>query len=215
MNIDELKMAWQDYDLKLQSTRSISETIITSMIRERSHSRLEKVISMQVYGLIYLIALVLLGIAILTGNPFDYTQFIEFVPIGIYSVSMIFICFGMLRSLNRLKKVDLNNGDVDSSLKKIIEIYETPERYIQTALKLLFFSSVVLFPLSFLPRKIETSGLSHALLDTFIPIVISAALLFTAYKLGVFKEKNKEKFKRDREELNGLRGISDELRSEV
>lgn len=215
MNIDDLKMAWQDYDQKLQSTRSISEAIVTSMIRERSHSRLEKAISMQVYGLIYLIALVLLGIAILTGNPFDYTQFIEFVPIGIYSVSMIFISFGMLHSLNRLKKVDLNTGDVDSSLKKIIEIYETPKKYMQTALKLLFFSAVVLFPLSFLPRKIETSGLSYALLDTFIPMIISAALLFAAYKLGVFKEVNKEKFKRDREELNGLRGISDELRSEV
>jgi hypothetical protein len=215
MDIDELKMAWHDYDQKLQSARSISETIITSMIRERSHSRLEKVISLHIYGIIYLTCMILLGMAILAGNPFDYRQFIEFIPVGIYTVSMILIGAGMLRSLNRLRKVDLNTGDVDSSLNKIIEIYQTPGKHLYISLKLLFFSAVVLFPLSFLPRKIEASGLSHALLDTLIPMILSGFMLFAAYKLGAFKETNMEKFKRDKEELSALKSIAEELRSDV
>jgi hypothetical protein len=159
--------------------------------------------------------MVLLGIAVLAGNPFDYQQFAEFIPVGIYTLCMIFIFVGLLRSLIRLKGVEINTGDVDSSLKKIIEIYESPEKYLHNALRLLLFSSVVLFPLSFLPRKIESLGWTSALQDTLITIVLSVIILYVAYKLGAFKDTNIEDFRRYREELISLKSSSEELRFEV
>jgi len=76
------------------------------------------------------------------------------------------------------------------------------------------FSQVVLLPLSFLPKNIEQFGFWPAMAERLIPISISGFLLFAAYKLGAFKERNAEKFKDDLNELETLKAMKSELANE-
>ncbi len=213
MTIEELKVAWKEYDAKLQSTRLLTEKLVISMIRERSGSRLSQLTRRHVYGLAYMCVMLLVGAAVLAGNPFDYQRPIEYIPIGIYCICMMILIFGMLKAYSELKRVEINNDNIESSLKKIISVYEKPNRFFHHAIVVLLITSTTLFPLSFLQRKIEKAGLWPGMIDTLIPIVLSVTLVFIAYRLGAFKERQAEKFRRDMDELNNLKGISEELRN--
>ncbi|MEJ7780607.1 MAG: hypothetical protein WKF68_13575 [Daejeonella sp.] len=212
MNIDELKTAWQEYDVKLQSTQLLTERIVTTMIRDRSDSRLSELRRTHFYGLIYMILMFIAGIAVLAGNPFDYKQIIEYIPMSIYTICIAILTAGMIRAYMVFSRVEINHDNLERSLKTIISVYENPNKFFAHAVKMLIFSSTILFPLSFLPRKIEAVGLWPGIIDTLIPIFISVSMVFIAYKLGAFKERQAEKFKMDMEELNNLKGISEELK---
>ena len=77
----------------------------------------------------------------------------------------------------------------------------------------LILSTAILFPLSFLPRKIERVGLWGGIIETLIPILIAAVMVFIAFKLGAFKERNGKKFEEYTNELEELKSLSDELES--
>jgi hypothetical protein len=215
MNIEDLKMAWQEYDSRLQATNTLSSQIVKSMIRDRSESRLSKIIRQHAYGIFYMIFWLLAGVAILLGNPFDYTRTVEYIPVSIFCISMAILIVGLYNTYAQLKTVNIDNDNIDSSLRKIISVYDKPNRFMFNAIKLLLFSATVLFPLSFLPRKIESLGFWPGFMDTMIPIAISIATVWLAYKLGAFKERQAEKFRKDMEELDSLKRISEELKSEV
>lgn len=211
MNIDEFKSAWKNIDERLNSTQPIDGQLIESMIRERSNSRLSRIIKKQFVAILYVFLMFGLGVAILTGNPFDYQTKLEHIPIVIYCLSMATLLVGMVNAYRKLKIVDLNRGNLSESLKQIVRLYENPDRYLGYALRTLIFSAAVLFPLSFFPRKISGMDISNAMIDTVLPIFITSSLLFIAYKFGVFREKNSQKFRRELEELQSLKGLSEEL----
>lgn len=217
MNLDELKTAWQEYDTKLQSTQILNERLINSMIKERSSSRLSRVKRRYLALLFLLVFWVLFDIAVLVGNPFDYTQLVEYIPIGIRCLCMVMLVLAMLKHNINLRKIEVTHDSLHSSLNKIINViyrYENPDRYISWTLKLMLISSAILFPLSFLPRKIERVGLSAAMVDTLIPIGIAVFLIFIAYRLGAFKDKQAEKFQHDLKELEELKRLSAEIEKE-
>ena len=214
MNLDEMKAAWQEYDTKLQSTQVLNEKLINSLIKERSFSRLSRVRRQYGFLLFFLLFWVLFDIAVLAGNPFDFKQFIEYIPIGIRCLCMIVLALAMLKFNIDLRKIELSHDSLYSSLNKIIKVvgsYENPDRLIGWALKLMLLSSAVLFPLSFLPRKIERTGLWEGIGDTLIPIAIALSLIFIANKLGAFKGRNEEKFREDLKELDELKNLSEEI----
>ena len=214
MNLDQMKTAWQEYDTKLQSTQVLNEKLINSLIKERSFSRLSWVKRQYSFLLFLLLFWVLFDVAVLAGNPFDYQQFIEYVPIGIRCLCMMILALAMLKFNIDLRKVEISHDSLHTSLNKIIKIvgsYENPDRLIGWTLKLMLLSSAVLFPLSFLPRKIERVGLWAGIGDTLIPIAIALSLIFMAHKLGAFKGRQEEKFKEDLKELEELRGLSGEI----
>lgn len=210
MNLEELKSAWQEYDTKLQSTQALNDRLINSIIKERSSSRLSRVKSQYVYGLFYMCGWIALGLAVLIGNPFDYTRKIEFLPIVIYCLCLLILVFLMLRSFRQLDSIEIAPDNLDNALKKIISFYEQPKQFSTWTLRIILFSSTILFPLSFLPRKIEKMGLWGGLIDTLIPIAISATLVFIAHKFGAFKDRQEGKFRQDLEELNRLKGFLEE-----
>ena len=211
MNIDDLKMAWQEYDSRLQATNTLSAQIVKSMIRDRSESRLSNITRQHIYGIFYMIFWLVLGIAILLGNPFDYTLKVEYIPVSVFCISMAILIGGLYNAYSQLKTVNIDSDNIDGSLRKIISVYEKPNRFMSNAVKLLLLSATVLFPLSFLPRKIENLGFWPGLVDTIIPVAISITTVWIAYKLGAFKERQAEKFKKDMEELDKLKSISAEI----
>jgi len=215
MNIDELKTAWQTYDTRLQLTHKLSDKLIVSMIKEKSQSRLSRVKKHYLIGLIYMICLLGLGVAVLVGNPFDYTYTLEYLPVALYTLCLSILIVAMFNTNRKLQQIEINQSNLDTSLKQIASIfekYQKPGRLLGIALKLIL-STAILFPLSFLPRKIERVGLWEGITDTLIPVFIAAAMVFIAFKLGAFKERNGKKFEEYTNELEELKSLSDELAS--
>lgn len=211
MELNEMKTVWQQYDVKLQSTKVLSERLIISMIKERSNSRLSIVKRNYIIGFFYMLVWLLLGVAILTGNPFDYKQTIEYLPVAIYCICLVVLVLMMFKTYKAFEKVEFNGDSISKALRTIIDIYEKPNRFSEWTLKLLLLSGTVLFPLSFLPRKVARMGVLGGIADTLIAMAISSCILFIAYKLGAFKERQSAKFKEDLKELNELKSLSEEL----
>ena len=214
MELDELKATWKQLDIKLQNTQLISDKIIVSMIRERSSSRLAKVKRRYLFLLLYLAIWLSVGVAVLAGNPFDYSMQLEFAPIFVYCACLSVLTLFLIKINIDLQNVEVNQDSISISIKKIISIiekYENPNQFLSWARRLLLVSTTVLFPLSFLPRKITRVGLQAGLIDTLIPILISAILVFVAYKLGAFKERNADRFKEYLTDLNELKGLSEQM----
>ena len=214
MELDELKATWKQLDIKLQNTQLISNKIIVSMIRERSSSRLAKVKRRYLFLLLYLAIWLSVGVAVLAGNPFDYSMQLEFAPIFVYCACLSVLTLFLIKINIDLQKVEVNQDSISISIKKIISIiekYKNPNQFLSWARRLLLVSTTVLFPLSFLPRKIARVGLQAGLIDTLIPILISAILVFVAYKLGAFKERNADRFKEYLTDLNELKGLSEQM----
>ena len=65
----------------------------------------------------------------------------------------------------------------------------------------IMFVSGCLTIFSFLPNKLAQKTLSLALLDTLIPLLICILIYYIAFKLGAFKNKKSEEFKKDLQEL--------------
>ncbi|MBC8033291.1 MAG: hypothetical protein H7Y03_04040 [Chitinophagaceae bacterium] len=212
MNLDEIKSVWKEYDLRLQMTQKINEKIIVSMIAERSTSRFVKARRNYIAGMTWMVICLLLGCAVLLGNPFDYYLTAQYIPIAIYCFCIAIFTGAMAHTYICLKKISISHNTLDISLKKIIGIYEKPKKFLKYALIVFLFTQVFLFPLSFLPKGIEKFGLWLALSERLIPISISFLMLYTANKLGAFKERNAENFKADLNELNELRAVAAELK---
>jgi hypothetical protein len=212
MNLDELKTAWKAYDRRLQSTQALNEKIITSMISERSGLRFSKVRTRYVIGIVWMLICLAFSILVIMTNPFDYVHSMQYIPIGIFAGCLVILIGGLVKSYVGLKHIRITHNNVDESLKKIIAIYEKPKKFLYGTVVVFLFSQTVLFPLSFLPRNVEKMGLWTALVERMIAISIGALILFIAFKLGAFKERQAEKFKEDLNELQSLKAMSAELK---
>lgn len=214
--LDELKTAWKIYDKKIESSRLLSDRLIVSMIREKSQSRLTKVKRNYLLGVCYMLFWFVLGVIVIVSNPFDFTRTTEYLPVAVYCTCVLLLGLVMLRTTIRLHKVEIRDSNIQEALLSITEIlqkYNKPGKWLGLTLKLLL-STAVLFPVSFLERKIDNEGLSSAISDTLLAMSISAAMIFIAYKTGVFREKNHTKFDEYHSELQKLRSLSEKLNEE-
>jgi hypothetical protein len=211
MNIDELKTAWSVYDKKVEATQRLNEKVIESMIANRSDNRFTAVKRNYLFGFIWMFGWASLALVICLTNPFDYQMNWQYIPMWLFIACVVVFVFGMINTFSELGSINITNTNVDASLKKIIGVYERPQKFQKYTLYLFLFSQVVLFPLSFLPRGIERAGLWSALGERLIPMAIAALMLYVAHKLGAFKERHKDKFKDDLNELEELKRMSREL----
>jgi len=210
MNITDIKATWLEYDKKLQETQTLNQKLITSMISERSRSRVAG-IQRQFAGTAALTFFWLtVIIAILLGNPFDYTRAIEYAPVVLLALSFISILILTGTASTALRKVNINQTSLAGSINEIIRVYHKPDRFLKMTV-IAMFSAGLMFPLSFLPRKIEKVGVGTAVIDTIIPMTISLLLYFAAVKLGAFKQKHIEGLKGDLDELAELKALSNDL----
>ena len=117
----------------------------------------------------------------------------------------------MMQSYTHLGRIKLDQANIRTALKDIVEIYERPQKLMRYVLWIFVFSQTILFPLSFLPKNINRIGLWPALAERVIPIAIAILILFIAHKLGAFKERNAQKFKEDLHEIELLKKMAAEL----
>jgi len=210
MNIDELKIAWKEYNTKLQSTQMLNERMITSMIGERSRSRISRAQRSYIGALIYMVVVLAFCIGVFFGNPFDFTHWYQYVIIGFFVVCIVIFIISLITILAELTRINVARQNLDASLKKIIGIYEKPRKLVNRT-GLLVLINTILFPLSFLPKSIQSHGVFMGIVLQVVPILLSILLIYGASKLGAFKDRFGEKFKEDLRELNELKAMSKEL----
>lgn len=214
MNVEELKSAWAAYDAQLKASNRLQQEMISSMIANRSTSRFYSVRRKYLLGVSWMTVCLVLAVTVIVTNPFDYQLTVQFVPLTLFSVCLLVLIIGMLAGYRNLKRITLEKETLAASLKHIIAEYERPQRLMNYTLIVLLFTAVVLFPFSFLPAAVKNIGLGAAIAERLVPIAISTLLLYVAYRLGAFRERDAPLFKEDLTELQQLRAMSNELKAD-
>lgn len=202
MNLEELKSAWQVYDQKLQSSKVINEKIIFSMIRERSNSRISKIKRENTLLLLLMFLEFFFLIAVFAGNPFDFDYLWQYVPYLFLLVGNL-MAIMVLFKVYRMIKIEITDANLSFFLQNLIDGYEKNKKA-EGWFRTIMFVSGCLTIFSFLPHKLANKTLSMAILDTLIPLFICIVIYFIAFKLGAFKNRKSEAFKKDLKELEEL-----------
>jgi MFS family permease len=209
MNVEQIKMEWTRYNEKLALSQQLSDKLIISMLKERSRSRISAIRrSNSLYLLLMCLVLTLL-IAILTGNPFDFDYSWQFIPYGVLVIGVVITIITLIQSIQSLP-ADLNKSDLSSFLKQTVLAYDRKKK-IESWFGIIMFTGGLLTVFSFLPGKLKNKGLTEALLETGLMVVITIIIYFIAFKAGAFKNHNKAAFENDLKELNNLKQLSSEF----
>jgi hypothetical protein len=210
MNLAELKTVWTMYDRKIQTTHTLSDSIISSMIRARSVSRvswIEKVYAIS-FGCNFL--WVILSAAVIVKNPLGFVEFWQYIPILILNLSLVVLLLISIKNYSTMKAIDISQSNLDSSLRQVILAFEKPWKYLKWNINFILLSAF-LSPVSFLPITMEALGLWPALSIMVASMFAVALIYLISAKFGVFKERYGAQFKEDLNELTALKSIAVEL----
>ena len=209
MNIDEIKTEWKQYSKKLEVSQRLNEHLILSMLKERSRSRVSKIRRNNTIYLVLMLLTLLFLAAIFAGNPFDFKYRLQYIPYGILSIGVLLAIISLVKSFKTFT-TNINSVSLDNFLKRTIEEYDKNKK-IERWFGVIIFSAGLLTAFSFLPKKLEHKEFWQAIGETAVSMLITIAIYFIAFKLGAFKNKNKEEFENDLKEWNELKNISMEL----
>ena len=209
MNIDEIKTEWKQYSKKLEVSQRLNEHLILSMLKERSRSRVSKIRRNNTIYLVLMLLTLLFLAAIFAGNPFDFKYRLQYIPYGILFIGVFLAIISLVKSFKTFT-TNINNVSLDNFLKRTIEEYDKNKK-IERWFGVIIFSAGLLTAFSFLPKKLEHKEFWQAIGETAVSMLITIAIYFIAFKLGAFKNKNKEEFENDLKEWNELKNISMEL----
>lgn len=209
MNIDEIKTEWKQYSKKLEVSQRLNEHLILSMLKERSRSRVSKIRRNNTVYLVLMLLTLLFLAAIFAGNPFDFKYRLQYIPYGILSIGVLLAIISLVKSFKTFT-TNINSVSLDNFLKRTIEEYDKNKK-IERWFGVIIFSAGLLTAFSFLPKKLEHKEFWQAIGETAVSMLITIAIYFIAFKLGAFKNKNKEEFENDLKEWNELKNISMEL----
>ncbi len=205
MKADELISNWKMYDKKLDATLMLQEKIVHTIIKERVSNRFSGLKSKYIAGITWMLICLLFSIAVLLTNPFDYKSSLQYVPMGVLAFCLAILTGKLVHTFQRIQNISIDHHSVEEALRRAIALYEKPKQFFQYTLITMIVSQTVLFPLSFLPNKLQRMSAGEAVIDTIIPMMISAAMLFIAHKAGAFKDRDEEIFRNDLKELNDFR----------
>ncbi|MDQ6476845.1 hypothetical protein [Dyadobacter sp. LHD-138] len=185
MHLDELKASWKSLDEKVAATQELSEQIALSMMKEHSKSTVSKIQAKLKKLALYFIGLLTLFIAILAGNPFDYTNWYEYVPAAAYALLVIAGLEIIIREMIAIRKVRLTKSNLRESLQKIIQFHEAYQSVMDTVWKI---SMVIgfLLGISLLVRNFETYGWTKSVVVVAVNGIFVSAMYLIAKK--VFKQ---------------------------
>ena len=209
MNIDEIKTEWKQYSKQLEVSQRLNERLILSMLKERSRSRVSKIRRNNTIYLVLMLLTLLFLAAIFAGNPFDFKYRLQYIPYGILFIGVLLAIISLVKSLKTFT-TDINDVSLDNFLKRAIAEYDKNKK-IERWFGIIIFSAGLLTAFSFLPKKLEHKEFWQAIGETAVSMLITIAIYFVAFKLGAFKNKNREEFENDLKEWNELKNISMEL----
>src|SRR5687768_5248831 len=123
MNIEEIKNEWKQFNQQLESSQRLNEHLLTSMLKERSRSRVSKIRRDNIILLLLMFANLVFLAAIFIGNPFDFKYSLQFIPYALLTIGVMMAVISLVRSLQRFN-ADLNQVNLESFLRTTIDEYE-------------------------------------------------------------------------------------------
>jgi len=203
MNLDELKIAWREYDSRLAATEEINQKVIASMIRERSVSRIAR-IRRRYTGMIclFLFYTVFLGFCFF-GNPFDFAFAAQYLPLAALTLSCIVMAIFLFRARIALKKITLDKKNLQEALVQTIAVYVRYRKFLKYTVMVMFFSSILL---SFCIAKIPEYGTWTTFFSALLFCGVIALSFYYAGKKPEWPNSGEEEkgFRADLEELKEL-----------
>lgn len=216
MNLDELKGAWAAYDDQLKSTKDIDDQVIAGMIRKRSISTVATIKKSYLYGILFCCFYVLSFTLLNIGDPFDYTHDFDQIPTNAILGALILILVILLIARHNMKKLELPGQSLLTHLENVIKQYRKTQQLLFWLVCTIMFSASVLFPLSFLSRKIEKYGVWRGLIETFSLLIIVTVINVVCHIIAKRKglgENSWWSFKVIIKELEELKSRAAELKS--
>ena len=185
MNLDELKMNWKTLDEKFSETQKLTEQMVFSMMKEQSKSTVTKIKNKLIRTSFFFGGLLMLFAAILSGNPFDYGHWFEFIPAVLYTFLVFAALKIILQEIITIQKITLTKSNLRESLQEIIALHERFEIVMDTIWKVSICIGF-LFGISLMVRNFENYGLlkSSLLIAGFAAIVLA---MFTLAQ-SIFKK---------------------------
>lgn len=210
MELDVLKKSWESLDRKVQQATAFNHKLVESIISSRVTTTVDKIKKMNNFFFAVLTIEIVLLIAIFLGNPFDFRYTLQYVPFGLLMIG-IGIAFINLRNIsNAIRGLSPGSSSIDHYLKSIVSIYDRNKKF-EKWFGVIFLSTGLVVPFSFLPQKLDRMSLGGALLDTGIMIAVTLIIYTAAFKFGAFKNRHKEKLERDLAEWNELKALANEI----
>ena len=208
MELEMLKKSWGNLNERIEHMATFNDKLVDHIISSRVKTTIDKMNrSYTAFYIILAIELIVL-IAILLGNPFDFRYNIQYLPYGLLVIGVIVTFSNLLYVHQSILKVSPHN-QIDQYLKSIGGIYDRNKRF-KMWFGFIFIAIGMLVPFSFLPTKIDQTALLPALTNTILMVAINLIILIAALKLGVFKNRYKVQLDRDLKEWKKLKALAEE-----
>ncbi|MBO9660420.1 MAG: hypothetical protein J7527_16480, partial [Chitinophagaceae bacterium] len=120
MNIEEMKTAWEQYNQKLVLSQQLNQQMIKGILKERSRSRVSRIRKENFVQLAWMVVISAFLVALLIGNPFDFTYTLQYIPYGILLIGVLLAIGSIYKSLRHFD-VNLNKENLGVFLKRTIE----------------------------------------------------------------------------------------------
>jgi hypothetical protein len=185
MNLDELKAGWKSLDEKVATINQLSEQMALSMMKEHSRSTISKIQDKLKKMAFYFGGLLILFVAILAGNPFDYNNWYEYVPAIAYTMLVVVGLEIIVRKIISISKVHLTKSNLRESLQRIIQLHETYQSVMDKVWKISMMIGFLL-GVSLMVRNFESYGWTKSVLA----VVANAIFVGTTYLIArmIFKQ---------------------------
>jgi hypothetical protein len=209
MELDDLKKTWEGLAKKIEHAATFNQKLVENIISARAKTTVEKIKGLYAGFYVVLTVEIVVLVAILVGNPFDFHYNLQFLPYWLLLTGVIIAFVNLWHISSSIDRLSAGSS-IDLYLKGIVSIYDRNKRF-EKWFGLSLLSVGLLVPFSFLPQKIERMGLTGALTDTAIMISISLVLYIAAFKLGAFKNRHKEKLQKDLTDWEELKTLASEM----
>ena len=209
MELELLKKSWDNLSERVVHLATFNEKLVDHIIASRVMTTIDKInrLYRSFYAILAIEIVVL--IAILLGNPFDFRYNIQYLPYGLLLPGVIIAFFNLRHIHTSILKLSPGN-QIDLYLKSIGAIYERNKRF-ERWFGSTLLSIGLLVPFSFLPTKIDRVGTEAALIDTAIMVGINLIIFFAAFKLGAFKNKHRMRLEADLKEWQQLKALAERV----
>src|SRR5688572_11655462 len=98
MNIEDIKTEWKQFNRQLESSQRLNEHLLTSMLKERSRSRVSKIRRDNIIYLVLMFANLAFLAAIFIGNPFDFKYSLQYAPYALLAGGVILAVVALVKS---------------------------------------------------------------------------------------------------------------------
>ncbi|MBC7920122.1 MAG: hypothetical protein H7Z75_03445 [Ferruginibacter sp.] len=163
MNLDEMKTTWQAYDQRIAATHQLSERLVRSMMKDKSKGTLARMRQELRLVSVIFTAVIFFFSAVILGNAFDYTHWLEYIPTVLYMLLASTGLVLILGEYRQLRKVNLTKENLRESLRLVIRSHERFGAALGKVWKLCMGAGF-LFGVSFVARTIPKYGWGKAFL---------------------------------------------------